>query len=309
MEILRLVADEDSTVEDLAAVIEADPVLAARLLGTVNSGLYTLVREIHSIDQAAVLVGFRTIRTLALSVSLSEGVPAAPACPGFDLERYWRHCLMTAVLAKRMATELKKALADDAFSVGLIANIGRLVVARCVPGDYGRVLSVDAWPHSETETAALGYCTAQVSAALLKQWGLPDSLCAAVRWVDEPGRIPEHWNAATVLTAKIVSAADKAVDHLLQATNGPAEVAVEAGGGQPGGESGPEDTDYDAVHAVAGEIAAALDLTMDTAHLVLEEAGQQVGEVQHLVSSNLPSDINPADLIGKAQHLLAEAGV
>lgn len=57
MQILTLVADEDSTVEDLATVIEADPVLAGKLLGTVNSGLYSLAREIHSIEQAAVLVG------------------------------------------------------------------------------------------------------------------------------------------------------------------------------------------------------------------------------------------------------------
>lgn len=285
MEILRLVADEDSTVKDLANVIDADPVLAARLLGTVNSGLYTLVREIHSIEEAAVLVGFRAIRTLAMSVSLADGIPTAPACDGFDLEMYWRHSLMVSVLAKRLAFEVKKQLAEDAFSVGLIANIGRLVAARCIPERYALALTASPWPNSTTEVAALGFCTAQVSAALLRQWQLPMSLCAAVRYADDPSAIHEDWDDNTKLTTKIVAAADQSVAHLLRAV------------------------DDDDIHTVASEVGQLLDLSEREAHRVLEEAGEQIGEVQHLISGSLPDVISPADLIQGAQRLLEEAGV
>ncbi len=284
MEILRLVADEESTVQDLAHVIDADPVLAARLLGTVNSGLYTLVREIHSIEEAAVLVGFRAIRTLAMSVSLSDGVPT-PVCEGFDLEMYWRHSLMTSVLAKRLGREVKKALAEDAFSVGLIANIGRLVAARCVPDRYALALTESPWPDSQREISVLGYCTAQVSAALLKQWKLPLSLCAAVRYIDDPTAMHEHWDDNTRMTSRIVSAADQAVDHLLRAK------------------------DDDQIHGVADEVAELLDMSDRTAHQLMEEAGEQIGQVQHLISGSLPDQISPADLINGAQRLLEEAGV
>ena len=283
MEILRLVADEDSTVEDMARVIEADPVLAARLLGTVNSGLYTLVREINNIEQAAVLIGFRAIRTLALSVSLSEGVPTGPPCPGFDLEMYWRHSLMTAVLGKRLAREVKKQLAEDVFSVGLIANLGRLVAARCIPDRYSAALTTSPWPDLASETAVMGYCTAEISAALLQQWGLPESLCVSVRYQADQQNLPDNCSPTVALTTKIVGATDSAVDHLLRAK------------------------DADAIHHVATELDEAFDLGKRVVHEVLEDAGQQVGEVQHLVSSNLPGDINPAELISKAQALLEEA--
>lgn len=285
MEIMRLVNDDDSTVEDLAHVIEADPVLAARLLGTVNSSLYTLVREIHSIEQAAVLLGFRSIRTLSMGVSLSETIPKEMACPGFSLEIYWEHCLMTAVLAKRVATEVKRALSEDAFSVGLIANIGRLAIARCIPQRYAPALQESPWPDSATETTTLGYSSAQVSAALLFQWGLPASMCTAVRYIDNPGGLDDDADAATKLTTNLVAAADAAVIHLLEAE------------------------DDDAIHRVADEMAETLDLSLDQVHHLLDDAGHQIGQVQHLVGDNLPEGLNPADLLGKAQHLLEEAGV
>lgn len=283
MQILRLVADEESTVEDIAHVIEADPILAARLLGTVNSGLYTLVREIHSIEQAAVLVGFRAIRTLAMSVSLSEGVPDGPPCPGFDIEMYWRHSLMTAVLGKRLAREVKKQLCEDVFSVGLIANLGRLVAARCIPDRYSAALTTSPWPDLASETMVMGYCTAEISAALLQQWGLPDSLCLSVRYAGDLANLPDGCDSSIQMTTKIVGVTDAAVDHLLRAEND------------------------DAIHHVAAELNEAFDLGAKVVHDVLEDASQQVGEVQHLVSSNLPGDINPAELISKAQSLLEEA--
>lgn len=285
MEILRLIADENTNAEDLAHVIDADPVLAARLLGTVNSGLYTLVREIHSITDAAVLVGFRTIRTLAMSVSMADGIPAEPASERFDLELYWRHSLMTSVLAKRLALEVKKTLAEDAFSVGLIANVGRLVVARCAAERYDEVLAYAAWPNSATEQAILGYCTAEVSAALLRMWQLPPSLCAAVRFVDNPTQMPDKWDDNTRTTSRVVFTADRTVSHLLRAENN------------------------DEIHEVAGRIAGTLNIPHSVATEVLDDAGDQIGQVQHLISNNLPEQISPADLIQGAQRLLEEAGV
>lgn len=283
MEILRLVNSEDSTVEDLGKVIEADPVLAARLLGTVNSSLYTLVREITAIEQAAVLMGFRAIRTLALSVSVTDDMPDAQPCAGFDTEMYWRHSLMTAVLGKRLAAEVNKRVADDVFSVGLICNLGRLIASRCIPDRYSAALTASPWPDSTMETEALGYCTAQVSAALLHQWGLPTGLCLAVRHIGDVDGLPEDAEKTVVETTKIVSAVDVAVDHLLRAE------------------------DDDAIHKVADDLNETFDLGRRVVHDVLDEASTQMGAVGHLVSRNLGGDINPAELITKAQALLAEA--
>lgn len=289
MQILRLVADEESTVEDLARVIEADPVLAARLLGTVNSGLYTLVREITKIEEAAVLVGFRAIRTLALSVSVAEGIPSGPPCQGFDLEMYWRHSLMTAVLGKRLTAEIKKQLADEVFSVGLIANIGRLVSARCIPDRYSAALTDTPWPGHWAEIRAVGFCTAEVGAALLHQWGLPESLCFAVRFATDVGSLPDECDATVQTITQIVGATDTAVDRLLRS----------------------EEAEDDVADSVTDSVAEALDkqfhLGSRVVHEVLEDASDQIGQVQHLIASNVPDDLNPTELISQAQKLLEEA--
>lgn len=285
MEILRIVGDETSTVDDLAAVIDTDPVLAAKLLGTVNSGLYTLVREIHSIDQAAVLVGFRAVRTLALGASVSSSVPAQSDLGRFDVEVYWRHCLMTAVLAKLVGGEVRRSLAEDAFAIGLIGHIGRLAVAQCVPDRYAPAVAVNPWPPPRLERAMLGYTTAEVGAALLRQWGLPPSMCAAVRYRDDWTTLPAVWDDETRLTTRIAGTCDEAVVHLVTAE------------------------DDQAIAAVASELADNLDLGLDLVHELLDSASTKMGEVHHLVSNSLPAGINPGDLLAKAQELLELASV
>ena len=94
-EVLRLVRDEGSTADDLAAAITRDPALTAKVLRIVNSAFYDMGRRIGSMTQAVMTLGMRQITELALSTSvyrLFEGWGSS-----FDKLRFWRHSLEVAI--------------------------------------------------------------------------------------------------------------------------------------------------------------------------------------------------------------------
>jgi HD-like signal output (HDOD) protein len=283
VQITRLVNDPDSTIEELVTVIETDAVLAARLLGTVNSGLYTLVREIHSIRDAAVLVGLRAVRSLALGVSVSANMPDGSACASFDLARYWSHCLMAAVMGKGLAGRVQPDVADDTFAVALIGNVGRLVIATAVPDRYDALLQRHVWPSLRQEQAHLGYHSAQVTAGLLHRWQLPDEFCDAVRHLDDVAELPDDTSPATRHTARIAGTANKGVAFLL-------------------------DTERDIdPQRIAAAIAGSLDITIDVAGDVLDEAAEHMRAVEHLLADSLPKSVHPSELLSHARDLLQSA--
>lgn len=283
VDITRMVNNADTTVDDLAGVIETDPVLVARMLATVNSSLYNLRREIHSIPDTVMLLGFRAVRSLALGVSVSEGLPDPSHCPGFDTGNYWRRSLMTAVLSRDLGVHIKRSLADEAFTVGLISNIGRLVIATAVPQLYAPLLVHTSWPDAAIERAALGFDSATVTAAVLHGWGLPDSMCFSVGHLADPDLLPQHVDDETKTVTQIVGAASSAIATALDPT---------------------EDTP---ISSVAEHLAADLGLQRGTAQEAIEEGSAHLGEVKHLIAKTLPAGVQADRLITEAQKVLHQA--
>ena len=92
LKVLELTQQEDTSIDDIAAVIQKDPALTAKLLRTANSPLFGLVKKVASIRQATVILGLRTVKVMALSFSLVDALRKAQD-GAFDYPRYWRRSL------------------------------------------------------------------------------------------------------------------------------------------------------------------------------------------------------------------------
>jgi len=183
MEILRLSRDEQASMDDLAKVIKTDPALTVKMLKVVNSSLFNLNREISSIKDAVNILGMRSVRVLALSFSLAESAKGDKG-DVFDFEAYWRKSLSHAVAARLIGQAVSPRLAEEAFVAGLLADLGSVAAWRIAPELYDEVL-VEWSRHErslqEIETEKFGDHHAALSGKLLAQWGLPGTLCEAVR--------------------------------------------------------------------------------------------------------------------------------
>ena len=181
LQVLRVAQDENSGAEDLAAVVSLDPVLAARILKAANSALFCASGEVTTLRRACSRMGFRTVKLMALSLSLVDSFER-PALGRFDYDEFWKRSVVRGVSARLLAEAGARSLADEAFMIGLLSHIGQLLLACCLPDKYEAVLVAckDGWPSQDLEKRELGFASIELGAALLHSWKLPSLIYEAM---------------------------------------------------------------------------------------------------------------------------------
>ncbi len=183
MELLRLVGDQKATLDAIAAVVEADPATAGRMLKLVNSSFAALPRKIASIPVAVKLLGLRTVRNLALSISLVSN-HSKGRCKSFDYERFWSESLAKAVAARQIAGRFSALPLEEAFIAGLLEGIGVLALATARPEEYAHTIDAAGGEPAallELERSAFGIDHHELAGEMLADWRVESSICNAVR--------------------------------------------------------------------------------------------------------------------------------
>jgi HD-like signal output (HDOD) protein len=177
--------NEDVSIEDISKKIAADPVLSARLLRLANSAYYHVSRTVGSVDDALMMLGFVTVRTLVISSGLTSGFKAMP---GMDLNTFWRYSMHTAAVSRWLAKTTGNNV-DQSFTVGLMHGIGQLVMHAGMPEQMLQIDKV-AGPMDprrfDIENTSFGYNFATVGGELARQWKFPPAFSDAIDAFPEP---------------------------------------------------------------------------------------------------------------------------
>lgn len=207
LEVMRLADDPNIEAEDLGRLIRTDPALTVRMLRAVNSASYGLPHSIDSVPRACALLGLQKTKTLALGFAVADSLPVVDASTGLDLQEYWLRSSITAAAAELMAMEVHRDGADVAYVVGLLSELGRLVLASCLTSTYKTVLLDDPWPSVELERERLGFANTYVTAALLGSWNLPDEIVLPIAYRDRPDQLPPGSSSDVIRLGRILAAA------------------------------------------------------------------------------------------------------
>ncbi|TQS42000.1 HDOD domain-containing protein [Cryptosporangium phraense] len=202
-------AQPDCDAADLAAVLETDLATATDVLKLVNSGLFCPPNQVVTLEEAVVLLGVDSIQALAL-VSAAYRT-SAPLPPGFDLGALTANSLLTAALARRLASAegLGRAGTSALFLAAVLADIGLLAQVTARPDGWARVRDAGPGERAAAEVAGFGCTTAQASAYLLALWGFADPVLRLVLAQPAPG--PDAEVAAHLLAyARRVARAEPA---------------------------------------------------------------------------------------------------
>lgn len=183
---IQAVEDPDIEVRQLAAIIERDPALTARIIGLANAAYFGVSERVTSVEHAIFKVlGINTAKSLALSIVLS-GPLQAGRCPGFDLERYWSTAVLAATAAQRIAPFVRAgegAAASEAYLGGLLHGLGLLAVAHLYPGPLSHALNESGGDRTELlrlEREALGADHSQVGGWVARKWHLPPPVASVI---------------------------------------------------------------------------------------------------------------------------------
>jgi HD-like signal output (HDOD) protein len=187
--LLGLLADEDVAIKKVVDLIRADAALTAELLRIVNSPIYGFASHIGSLQNAITLLGFQTVRSFALTVSMKGFLHTALR---IDLLRsVWRHSLASALLADELSKVCSPNLGreDGAYTAGLLHNIGSLGLFVAHPRTYAEVLEgARGEDLLERERATLGIDHCEAGGWLARNWGFPDELRRVVISHHQPVR-------------------------------------------------------------------------------------------------------------------------
>jgi len=177
--------NEDVSIDEVTKKIASDPVLSARLLRLANSAYYHVSRTVGTVDDAVMMLGFVTVRTLVISSGLTSGFKSMP---GMDLKKFWKYSMHTAAVSRWLAKSTHNNI-DQAFTVGLMHAIGQLVMHAGMPE---AMLHLDklAGPMDprrfDMERTSFGYHFANVGAELARQWKFPIAFGDAIDQFPEP---------------------------------------------------------------------------------------------------------------------------
>jgi diguanylate cyclase (GGDEF)-like protein len=184
--IMQLVQKDDATVQQLAEQVKVDPALSARIINFANSAAFGARRPIVNINDAVMLMGMQPVRNFSLSLSLINNNRGGH-CPGFDYGAYWAQALAMAVAIASITARERTVTPEEAFTLGLLSDIGRLALATAWSDIYGECISSakgDDLLNLERERFAVDH--KELTLMLLLDWGLPSIFLDALELSFEP---------------------------------------------------------------------------------------------------------------------------
>ena len=176
LRLTEAMADPKVTSKSIAAIVEEDPAMTVKILQLVNSAYFGLAHAATSVGQAVTYLGLEVLRALTLSAHVFSTAEGTGICRS-ALDSIQKSSLATATIAKRMLKN--RELANDAFTAGIIHDVGRIVIALALPEKHREIAALaseNTRPECSVEQDVLGVTHAEVGAYLLGVWGLPFSI-------------------------------------------------------------------------------------------------------------------------------------
>jgi len=246
---------------ELAQAILDDPSLTANVLRIANSAFYRRGRiRIRTVTGAIVLLGFETIRNLALGLRVYQMLNSLPHAKGFH--EIWQHSICCAVGAHALSRRLGGTVPEEAFVAGLLHDMGKLILGYFFAEAAARVRQVAPQPglaQLQAEQQILGCSHPDVGSFVARQWHFPVEISEAIGGHEF---MPSH-PAPTMVLLRIVYIANRMAHYLLRESL-PAAGALTLGD----------------IHSLSSEIIGLTDNEID---LLLEQIRQRLVEVAQIL--------------------------
>ncbi len=265
--LMALTEDPDVPIEEISKVIALDQTLTLKLLQMANSPFYGVSRQVSSISQAVLIMGLRGVRHLALGISVI-GLGKRKADSAESMERFWRHSLITGLMARELAKLLHYYDYEIAFVAGLLHDIGKMVLMEKFPKEYQQVLKRCekgniTFAEAEKEYFELDH--AKIGAELCRYWNLPEMIIHAVG---------EHHSE---ISADVTANPKDFLASIIKIANALAKIAC---------------TDFSEVYTFKTDLvetAQKLKISFETLGSLLLELPSSLKEVSKLLDLKIPS--------------------
>lgn len=211
IKVSRLIDAPNYSAATLGDIISQDTDLSARLLRLVNSAFFNLKCPVETISRAITVIGTSEIRDLVMATTAARVFTGIPG-DLVDMTEYWRYSITTGVIAGELAKQCNVLHSERLFVMGILHDIGRLVIYLKLPQKARDVLLItggDDTLLSDAETDVIGFTHMDVGGALLRQWKLPERIVSVVAHHHRPASTQVFQLETTILhLATLLASAD-----------------------------------------------------------------------------------------------------
>jgi len=180
MRITKVLRDYNAPTNKIAEAINFEPALVTRILRLANSPLYSLEKNVATVQQAINAVGTVIIHDIVM-MELTSTTFAKSIYKSSEVRSIWKHSLAVGLLAREISKILNNRGTEEAFICGLLHDIGKIILISQDDKAYEELTETSS--ESELlrlETAKFGYNHAEVGALVARRWGLPENVCYSI---------------------------------------------------------------------------------------------------------------------------------
>ena len=191
IKIRELISDPNSDTNQVAAIIETDQAIAAKVLKMANSAFYGMSRKISSIHQASLLLGYRTLGEIVTMAGAADILSRRMPGYGYNSLELWQHSLSVAFISKMIADMKFKDLSHEAHTAGLIHDVGKIILDRHVLENKDQITAYMAHfgkTFLDAEHYFFGCDHAEIAAEVCETWKIPEKINLAIRCHHHPSR-------------------------------------------------------------------------------------------------------------------------
>ena len=188
--LVEATADPATSMADIGALVESDIAMCAKVLQVVNSAFFGLGRKISSAREAVTYLGIAPLRALVASAGAFRAFAPSRPIDGFSVDALEAHSARVARLAAALLPDRREA--EEAFTAGMLHDVGKLLLAAKHPDELSSLLAgarETARPLHVVEHERAGVTHAEIGAYLLTLWGLPHRIVEVVAHHHAPDRL------------------------------------------------------------------------------------------------------------------------
>ncbi|NMG42724.1 HDOD domain-containing protein [Aromatoleum toluvorans] len=188
LKLIELARDPEVRIDAVVRVIRSDPALSGFVLRAASAARFGRTERSLDLQQAVIRLGMNIVRAHAVALSLVANRPKVTS-KRFNYNAFWTTSLLTAAVMESVAAHRGDLPAAEAFTLGLLSEIGTLAFATAAPATFDLTLEQAARVSEPVETAEIatfGFDRHELSAVLLADWGIPTALADVVYWQRDP---------------------------------------------------------------------------------------------------------------------------
>ncbi len=184
---LNMVENPDTTASELTELLSTDAALAARTLKIANSAMFSRQREITTLSQAIMVIGFKALKGIIVAATLRQ----INKSYGTLEKLIWECSMCAAVCATVITKKLRKRYVEEIFLLGLLHNLGQIVLLFQpeTAKDYKEVLKIIKDEHADysaAEQRVFGFSHTLIGALVAKKWNFSPDSCQVILHYKDP---------------------------------------------------------------------------------------------------------------------------